>query len=149
MYYFFKTCIYLLFIYIILTKYFFLSAITNLSIFVTKLNPNRTVYTHNSSVETKFKHHDQPICKSTKILFKYKKYFDIVQSVSFTNIFETKFEKNSLFPARKSYIFSKSLQPPLQNLAHQNLSSSKSDSAVNKVVQQIGAASPFSFGAFC
>ena len=84
------------------------------------------------------------VCKSTEILFKYKKYFDIVQTVSFTNIFVTKFKKNSLFPARKSYIFSRSLQPPLQNLAHQTLSSSKSDSAVNKAVQQIGAASFFS-----
>ena len=56
----------------------------------------------------------------------------------------TKFKKDSLFPALKSYIFSRSLQPPLQNLAHQTLSSSKSDSTVNKVVQQIGAASLFS-----
>ena len=39
------------------------------------------------------------------------------------------------------------LQPPLQNLAHQTLICSKSDSALNKVVQQLGAASSFFFGA--
>ena len=88
------------------------------------------------------------MCKSTEILFKDKKAFDIIQTASFTNLFETRLEKNSLFPDLKTYIFSRRLQLPASKFGSPDLELLMSDSTVNKVVQQIGgAASTFFFGA--
>ena len=82
------------------------------------------------------KHHNQPICKSTEILFKYQKDFDIVYTVSITTF--SRISRKTLFPVLKILSLLQNVAFPDSKFGSPDLELLMSDSALNKVVQQIG-----------
>ena len=71
-------------------------------------------------------------------LYSNVKNFSILQQLLIYKYFwQSRLEKNSLFPVLKTYLFSRVLQLPASKFGSPDLELLVSDSTVNKVVQQI------------